>query len=158
MLLNLFIACLAPAFFFGNVASDCILDEVVDTESNCRWAAQMLGKEYMKDSKGPHYDWPAGCYYRMMSDDVHFNTILDPFGTNNLQYSSKGVCVRSMYWLYNILCIIENSHNYFQISMYYSLNFKTWIQYGARPMPIALQKSHFAPAKKNCAGWKKVNT
>ena len=97
MLLNLFIACLAPAFFFGNVASDCIVDEVVDTESNCRFAAQMLGKEYMKDSKGPHYDWPAGCYYRMMSDDVHFNTILDPFGTNNLQYSSKGVCVRSMY-------------------------------------------------------------
>ena len=97
MLLNLFIACLAPAFFFGNVASDCILDEVVDTESNCRFAAQMLGKEYMKDSKGPHSDWPAGCYYRMISDDVHFNTILDPFGTNNLQYSSKGVCVKSMY-------------------------------------------------------------
>ena len=69
----------------------------MNTESNCRYAAQMIGKEYMKDSKRQYLDRPAGCYYRSISDDVHFNLILDPIATNNLMYSSKGVCVRSMY-------------------------------------------------------------
>ena len=74
-----------------------MLDELVNTESNCRYAAQMIRKDYMKDSKGQYFDRPAGCYYLTRSDDVHFNTITDPIATNNLMYGSNGVCARSMY-------------------------------------------------------------
>mgnify|MGYP003330204176 CR=1 FL=1 len=87
-------------------------DELVIRESYCMYAAQMLRKDYMKDSKDPYYDRPAGCYYRAMSDDFHFNTILDPSATNTLPYSMRGVCVRSMYQLYSLLNIIEKSTSY----------------------------------------------
>ena len=95
--MKLVIDYLGQEFFLGNGARDCMEDELVIRESDCMYAAQMLRKDYMKETKGKYFDQPAGCYYLAMSDDVHFNTILDPFGTNNLQYSSKGVCVRSMY-------------------------------------------------------------
>ena len=95
--LELFIDCLGPEFFLGKWGSDCMLDELVNTESNCRYAAQMIRKDYMKDSKGQYFDRPAGCYYLTRSDDVHFNTITDPIATNNLMYGSNGVCARSMY-------------------------------------------------------------
>ena len=72
-------------------------DEVVTQKSDCRYAAKVLNKDYMKDSEGPRYNRPAGCYYLALSDDVHFNTILDPLATHGLSYSTKGVCVRSMY-------------------------------------------------------------
>ena len=87
----------------GNGARDCIEDELVIRELDCMYAAQMLRKDYMKETKGQHFDQPAGCYYLAMSDDVHFNTILDPSGTNNLLFSSKGVCVGSMYCRYYVL-------------------------------------------------------
>ena len=97
MLLNRLIDYLGPEFFLGNAADDCMKDEIVTTVLDCKYAAHVLKKEYMKDSEDPHIDWPAGCYYRAISDDVHFNTILDPLATNGLSYSAKGVCVRSMY-------------------------------------------------------------
>ena len=97
MLPNLLIDYLGPEFFLGSEARDCMEDEVVTIENDCRYAAQMLRKDYMKDSKGPYYDRPAGCYHRVISDDFHFNTILDPAATNKLPYSTKGVCVKSMY-------------------------------------------------------------
>ena len=97
LLLKFLIDYLGPEFFLGNEATDCMEDELVTTESDCRYAAHVLKKDYMKDSKDPYYDRPAGCYYRAMSDDFHFNTILDPSATNKLPYSTKGVCVKSMY-------------------------------------------------------------
>ena len=97
MLLNFLVDYLGPEFFLGREARDCMEDELVNMENDCRYAAQMLRKDYMKDSKGPYYDRPAGCYYRAISDDFHFNTILDPSATNKLPYSMKGVCVKSMY-------------------------------------------------------------
>ena len=106
LLLKFLIDYLGPEFFLGNGGRDCIEDELVTKESDCRYAAKMLRKDYMKDSKDPYYDRPAGCYYRAISDDLHFNTILDPWATNGLSYSMKGVCVRSMYWLYSLLCKI----------------------------------------------------
>ena len=95
--MKLFIDYLEQEFFLGNGARDCIADELVIRESDCTYAAQMLRKDYMKETKGQHFDQPAGCYYLAMSDDVHFNTILDPLATHGLSYSTKGVCVRSMY-------------------------------------------------------------
>ena len=95
--MKLFIDYLEQEFFLGNGARDCIDDELVIRESDCMYAAQMLRKGYMKETKGPYFDRPAGCYYLSISDDVHFNTILDPSATNTLPYSMRGVCVRSMY-------------------------------------------------------------
>ena len=95
--MKLFIDYLEQEFFLGNGARDCIDDELVIRESDCMHAAQMLRKDYMKESKGQFFNRPAGCYYLAMSDDVHFNTILDPLATHGLSYSTNGVCVRSMY-------------------------------------------------------------
>ena len=118
LLLKLLIDYLGPEFYLGIGGRDCIEDEVVTKKSDCRYAAKVLNKEYKKESEDPHYDRPAGCYYLTLSDDVHYNTILDPSGTNDLLYSSKGVCVRSMYLLYNLSCIIEITIFKFQCTIH----------------------------------------
>ena len=96
MKLRHFVDSSGPEFYLGIGGRDCMVDEVVTIVNDCRYAAQMLNKDYKKESKERHFNRPAGCYYLALSDDVHFNEILDPSGTNNVMYSSKGVCVRSM--------------------------------------------------------------
>ena len=69
---------------------NCVLDDIVATESECKVAITRLGLQYQ--SSFPWFSRPAGCFYH--GNRGYFNQLTDPSATNPLDDLSDmgGVC------------------------------------------------------------------
>ena len=80
-------------YFKANANENCQANQIIDTESKCRAAAEALNLKFITIYIVTPSDHPAGCYYQELFG--HFNKITNPSQTNPESFDSTGgICTR----------------------------------------------------------------
>ena len=79
-------------YFKNGIGENCPASQIIDTESECKNSADVLGLSFVGSFISIGY--PAGCYWK--DTKAFFNTIIDPSQTNQKIFGNRGgVCVRT---------------------------------------------------------------
>ena len=77
-------------YYIGDVRKNCLKEEIVSNEAECKNAATRLGLTFTGTFTSS--DVPAGCYY-YDGYRTKFNTVIDTHATNKANFGGRGgVC------------------------------------------------------------------
>ena len=80
-------------YFKASANENCHANQIIDTESKCRAAAEVLNLKFISIYIVTPSAHPAGCYYEELFG--HFNKITNPSQTNPESFDSNGgICMR----------------------------------------------------------------
>ena len=78
-------------YFKNGIGENCPASQIIDTESECKNSADVLGLSFVGSFISIGY--PAGCYWKK-DGHAFFNRIIDPSQTKQERFGNRGgVCV-----------------------------------------------------------------
>jgi hypothetical protein len=76
---------------FSDDNTNCPVNQIVATVSECKLAASELGIKYIGNVNKTNR--PAGCYSLRNREKVYFNSVVDPKSTSSLWGEGAGICL-----------------------------------------------------------------